>query len=121
MRLPRLRFTIRRLMIMVLIVAVALALGREIPALLRQRDEYARRARMFAWDEEQRRGFLRDVPYLFQNPADTPRGLEYRLYLEEQVENAERFIPYSHEMRLKYERAAVFFWCAVPPDPPLPQ
>ncbi len=121
MRLPRVQFTIRRMMLTVLVVASALACGREIPAVLRQREEYHRRARMWAWYEEQERGFIRDVPYTLKGLGNSPNDRAYRLVLEARLQHAQRRLPYFLTLRRKYELAALMPWSSVPPDPPEPE
>ena len=94
MRLPRMRFTVRRMMAVVALVA----LGFASPSLKRQWSDWGReyeaeavRYRWFAWDRR-------------QGGSDLDR----------------RKAAYYDRMAEKYERAARYPWLSVPPDPPEP-
>jgi hypothetical protein len=117
----RARFTVRQLMVTVAVVGAALAGGRTISAVVQQWDVYSSRARMWAWYEQQERAFIRDVPFTLKALKDTPSDREYRAVLEARVQHAQRRIPYFNTMRRKYQRAALFPWSSVPPDPPEPK
>jgi hypothetical protein len=65
MRLPRVRFTVRRLMVAVAIVAVILAGILELPGILKRRSELLGSARHWRWRESNLRraaGVLRSCP-----------------------------------------------------------
>jgi hypothetical protein len=95
MRLPRLRFTLRRMMAVVAALAVSLALGRCLLAL---------RYWSLAWEYE-RSGWGDGL----KHPND-PSYWSYQGKLR----------AYYDQLSDKYKRAALQPWLPVDPDPPLP-
>jgi hypothetical protein len=95
----RIKLTVRRLMVLVAIVAFGLVTFRRV-AYLRERAEY------HAWNESGSMAYTDDA----RGPAgDTQR-----------VERGELLAAYHARMRQKYERAIFFPWLPIEPDPPEP-
>jgi hypothetical protein len=101
MPLPRARFTVRRLMVAVVIFAMAAGGWRWYAATRRREREYSD----WAW----RYGFLE------RGARDEARRSQRR-YAYTDIK-----LRYFEAMRLKYERAARCPWFPVEPDPPEPE
>jgi hypothetical protein len=96
--------TTRRWTLVVGVAAVLFAVGGE---LARRRETFQRRARELALKaeiDEMVRALLR------MGPSD-PR----------EVEQAGKRVEFHDRLRLKYERAALYPWMPVAPDPPEPE
>ncbi len=113
MKLPRIQFTVRRVMVVVALAALAFGINRYWAA----RQHYLEKAAMHA-------GFR---AYVLMSP-DSIRYWENR-WTDQRLGKPARypwpakppFVPamleYHDEMRLKYEQAARYPWLAVAPDP----
>jgi hypothetical protein len=106
MRLPRVRFTVRRLMAAVAVLALALAVADQ---LRRRRESFQQRAAVCRRkvsaayiDEQAARG-------AFQFDYDPRRTAAYYQLVE-----------HYDALRVKYEQAAARPWWFVEPDPPEP-
>lgn len=107
MRLPRVRFTVRRLMVVVAVVAVILVATRWSLRL----KVYRSKAVEFARVAEANQFYSRDfAPYDGQSPGDARKYEWYKL---------SEF--YNATLMKKYERAAHAPWLPVEPDPPAPR
>ena len=109
MRQPRLQFTVRRMMIAVVVVAilcgVAADLWRRHVSFKRQSDEYAEKA-----NDEFVKGYLIDHRSRFiSEPEIRERDEHYRL------------MEYYDELKVKYERASGRPWLPVASDRPPPE
>jgi hypothetical protein len=102
MRLPRLRFTVRRLMLVVALAGLVMGGGVWGYRMWRMSAKYARIAQSFKWTES------------------LHRGLEARFQNNAQREAAKFAAVATHYAALvrKYERAARYPWLPVEPDPP---
>ena len=95
MRLPRFRFTVRRMMIAVAIVGVTIGvLAVRRSAFLRRADHYHRVSRSYI------------ALQLPTPPGEFPDASYWRQII------------WAGKMRAKYERAARYPWLPVAPDPP---
>lgn len=102
MRLPRVRVTVRRLMVGVAVTALALAADQ----VRRRRADYLGRAAINADAEQMSRAYADDA----RGPHCDPQ----------RVERGDALAAYHAALRLKYERAARRPWLPVAPDPPEP-
>ena len=93
MSLLRLRFTVRRLMVAVALVAIAIPTYSWLLEVLRKADSYRNMGR-----------YYRSV---ITSPGATPEYLE-------------RFVSWRSAMIRKYDRAAFFPWLPIEPDPDMP-
>jgi len=130
MRLPRVRFTVRRMMIAVAIVGVLLASGMEARWLHRKHREYVNRAsidsegeRLYsewaAWDikhESDLRSMFKR--YGHEGLDDWARRMAD--YHGRQAAKFTLWANYHARMKAKYEAAARRPWLPVEPDPPEP-
>ena len=110
MRLIRVRFTVRRMMVAVVFVAVILWGFR-----LRQL------AAHYRYQVERCEGGLRSrgVMCYFPNKRSSPEEEKIR---EKAFDDwLDRRDAYYAKMKLKYERAARYPWLPVAPDPPVPE
>jgi hypothetical protein len=98
----RIRFTVRRVMVLVAIAGLAMA----VATLVKRSNEFR------ALAEEQAEAELTSVGY-----ADDARG-EGRD--PQRVARGEEMATYHRALRIKYERAARYPWLSVKPDPPIP-
>jgi hypothetical protein len=103
MRLTRPRFTVRRLMIAVAVVGLALATA----IMMRRSDEFR------ALAEEQADNEAASLEY-----ADDARGEHGD---QQRVARGEQMAVYHRALKIKYERAARYPWLPVAPDPPEPK
>jgi len=107
--MPRLRFRLRTLMILVAVVSVLLGLT---ASLLRRRASFQRKAENYARkaSQEYTNGMIAaQVPWF---DGARPSKLQVRMQ-EEHNELGD----YYAGLRVKYERAAVRPWLRVPPEP----
>jgi hypothetical protein len=107
MRMPRFRFTVRRMMVAMAVVAVLC--GGEV--LRRRRAFYLERADLYAKHED---GYLRSVADLTKLAKEVPA-------LREAASNIRQLAERAAARRRCYERAARYPWLAIPPDPPEPE
>src|SRR4051812_45108647 len=106
MRLPRLRFTVQRMMIVVAVVSIVLA----------------------SWETWQRRRVYLDYVEVQEvNLEGSLRDLEYAKFLKTRgyasdagVHSAYCRVNHFRQLLKKYERVARFPWLPVEPDPPEP-
>ena len=126
MPLPRVRFTVRRMMIVVALVAVLLGGASAVDRLTRRQAAFARRA--VAWETrreiydggvwELRCGrYAGDESILGKSGSYTPPTPETRAVL---IARFHALTTYCDAMKRKYERAAARPWYPVEPDPPRP-
>jgi len=126
MRLPRPRFTIRLLLIVVAIVAVLLAGGIGATRLVRRSRHFRQLAVSHANEERLLpRLVAKKVAILgmAETFAERHSRKEYEGYLKADIrfmEYLRLLIAYHARMKQKYERAASHPWEFVPPDPPAP-
>jgi hypothetical protein len=131
MRLPRVRFTVRRMMIAVAILCVPLC-GVQIASrrdwYLRNAASAAKDARYFAREADQSQERLEyrrwrdsimptDVPFTMTPAAYAESIRNWELEIEENRAKA----AYWESLRLKYENAARYPWLPVEPDLPEPE
>jgi hypothetical protein len=109
MRLPRVRFTVGRMMIAVAIVAMVTGMY----DLARRSSIYESKARRYA----DREVLSRDLMVSFANP-DRPEVVE--LCRQEYAANLVR-AEYERSLKRKYLQAARRPWLPVAPDPPEPE
>jgi hypothetical protein len=114
MLLPRVRFTVRRLMLVVAIIAVALGGGVWVVEMMRLSHAYRLRAALHV----QKHRHLLSVPHgRFEGALAT---ISMSLGLEKAYERRLRSIAYHVSMKQKYDRAAARPWLVLSPDPPEP-
>jgi hypothetical protein len=104
MRLPRTRFTIRRMMVVVAVFALllgAVAIVRRQAHLQRLADYHAK----MAWQLQSSHGTVIRPNGAFVHVPLTPQ----------------RLADYHEDLARKYERAARYPWLPVEPDPPEPE
>jgi hypothetical protein len=131
MRLPRVQFTVRRLMIAVAVVAILFGVGLHI-RLSRLSANFAKRAAMYAkfesvWREQGL--FCREQEEQLRKWANDPRqgvdGPEFwgRLAQDEtdRAEKLKTLADFDASMKAKYEAVARRPWLPVEPDPPSPR
>src|SRR3954451_17181738 len=97
MRFPRVQFTVRRMMVAVMVAAIALA---AVP-LKRRSDEFRRRAAVHAW-------------------LSQPGGGSYIGDFDRLMREMEMFRTYHSRMWRKYEYLACHPCLSADPDPPPP-
>jgi hypothetical protein len=108
MRVPRVRFTVRRLMASAAIVGIVIGGVLKVPEWLERSREYQRRN----WDFSEIRNAL---PTASIPAGIAPEDLKaYRLYQDRRREWADRMV-------WKYARASRYPWLPVAPDPPEPK
>jgi hypothetical protein len=109
MRLIRVRFTIRRLMVAVAILAMVLG---TVEGLRRRRESFERRAGMFAQK-------VSDEIMAEQNYRTARRGSTFG-YDGRTTKAHYELVEHYDALRVKYEQAAARAWLVVAPDPPEP-
>jgi hypothetical protein len=130
MRLPRMRFTVRRMMIVVAFVGVLLAAGLEARWLHRKYREYVTRAsidsygeRLYrewaAWDIKREADLRSKVEKYWQGGLDD-WALHMADYHGQKAAKFTLWADYHARMKAKYEAAARRPWLDVEPDPPEP-
>jgi hypothetical protein len=135
MRLPRVRFTVRRLMIAVAIIAILCGVGLQIRLairLSRLSAEYAQRVAKFAdfestWRKSERHHRQRgeELRKLVDDPRQGVGGPEFwRRQAKGEADEAEKLkslADFHASMKAKYQAAARRPWIDVEPDPPWPE
>jgi hypothetical protein len=127
MRLPHLRFTVRRLMVAVAIIAILIGVGLQI----RQTIRFSRLAARYAEDglfwrsqERNHRALGEKMRTASVDPEQGSGAAEFwRPYIEYQAERVEKIkalADFHARMKTKYEAAARRPWFSVEPDPPRP-
>jgi hypothetical protein len=111
MRLPRVRFTLRRLMIVVAVAAVLMAASNGLARLRLLSSDYRARAEEHAGIE----ATLRRI--IASDGADTPVDISPGAGLRSRRFTARAVADYEAALRRKYERAARYPWLRVKPDP----
>ena len=109
MRLIRVRFTIRGLMVAVAILAVVLV---TVLGVRRRRESFGQRARMFA---QKARDEIRDE----ENYRMTRRGSEFG-YDARTTTAHYKLVEHYWALQEKYDQAAAQPWRLIAPDPPEP-
>jgi hypothetical protein len=109
MRLTRVRFTIRGLMVAIAILAVVLGI---VDGVRRRRESFARRARMYA---QKARDEIRDA----ENYQITRRGSEFGYDARTTAAHYE-LVEHYWALQEKYDQAAARPWRLIAPDPPAP-
>jgi hypothetical protein len=115
MRLPRVRFTVRRLMIAVAIVALALGIFAECVRLSRKSASFRTQAEACSGIEETLRMIIA------ASGPDTPVDVSPGPGMPSRRFTAMVVAEHQAALKLKYERAARRPWLPVEPDPPEPQ
>ena len=111
MRVPRVRFTVRTLMVLVAVVAIILG-----GMILRQRAaSYRQRAAQFGWVATGLRQSAASGNAAFLHPTPTGPGTPMTQAM------SLRWAEYYAGLRAKYEHAALYPWLPVEPDPPEPE
>jgi hypothetical protein len=105
--MPRFRFTIRRIMIVVVIAAVVSSVG----IMRSRRIRYLERAAEYAQLEQVARAYDPDFS------RATKMDRTGKVLIDVVPKNVDRYA----QLRAKYERAARYPWLSVAPDPPEPQ
>jgi hypothetical protein len=127
MRLPRVQFTVRRMMVAVAIVAAMFAIQRMY-------QHWSRCQRRSAYHDQRRAIFTSladngvkvfDIAIAIPNHASTKLGMALGLLDqqngEERVHSLAESIQYHTDMREKYDRVAWYPWSPIMPDPPPPE
>lgn len=122
--MPRLRFKIRWLMVVVALVALAAGGFREHARLKQLSEWYNRRALFFA----RRGGHYRlnlalthaDWEAKVSEIRKANEGEWFKTGAGPSPEDCRRLWPYYQSLRLKYEHASRYPWLPVEPDPPEP-
>jgi hypothetical protein len=134
MRRPRMRFTVRRMMVVVAAFGVVLGGWLEVSRLARVSTARRRDAASYAASEALARKFARQSSRFAQEllgvarssrPSAVQSDFSQRLELEasiaeESAARSQRNADHWAMMKKKYERAARFPWSSVGPDPPPP-
>jgi hypothetical protein len=111
--MPRVRFTVRRMMILVAVVALPLALAhwmqRRAAAFNARRNFHGPRWTLTVVQPRGEDGRANGPLYMSENGSTPVGGLRGRWEL------------WNYQMYLKYERAARSPWLPVEPDPPEPE
>ena len=117
-RLPRVRFTLRRLLLVIALLAVLMATGLELGRATRRAREYRQLAVAHAAFRDLSLGEADDYRYAYRHrtTADNRAGTD--LLRSEAHERA--MARYYDALFAKYLRAARFPWLPVEPDPPPP-
>jgi hypothetical protein len=105
MRVPRVRFTVRRLMAVVAVLAVLLGAGAEVVRLARLAEDYRQRAKYFVAAED-----VRNLTVAAERMVDPGAARK-----------PDRIAAHYAQLRRRYERAAARPWLPVAPDPPEPK
>jgi hypothetical protein len=113
MRLPRFRFTVRRLMVAVAVVAILLITKRTYVHRLRMLDLAVKHEIMMSDDKFMLGEYRNNLKAGAEGPESD--------HVQSTIVSLERSIEYHVAMKLKYERAARYFWLPVEPDPPRPE
>jgi hypothetical protein len=131
MRLHCVRFTVRRLMIAVAIVALLLAVGLEARWMHREYQGYTRRAFLHSYGETMNREWAAweiksEAGYRSMVEKYSQGGFDDRLLhlADRNGKNAAKYTlraDYHARMKAKYQAAARRPWLPVEPDPPRPE
>jgi hypothetical protein len=113
MRMPRFRFTVRRMMVAVAIVGFLLGAA----AMWRIAASRGASAAYHAREAEFSRRSLKD----YRDGRVTLRGTLTDREAARIARRLERIAPYHDVLARKYERAARYPWLPVEPDPPEPE
>ncbi len=108
MSLPRLRFTVRAMMVAVAIVAAVLGLKRRMHDFSRRAEYHLLRA------DELAKGCV--FGKMFRDDPDRSRASQH----EAERQNF-RVVAFHANLGVKYARAARYPWLSVAPDPPEPK
>jgi hypothetical protein len=128
MRLPRLRFTVRRLMIAVAIVAVLIVAGLHVETAIR----FSRRASIHAggevfwreqeqWHREMAKKLLTSHERLKLLRVDDTWNIEHAESFNLEADKIKSWADFHASMKAKYRAAARRPWLPVEPDPPSPK
>jgi hypothetical protein len=115
MRLPRVRFTIRGMMVAVAVAAGLMAGSIGLARLRLLSSDYRARAEQHAGIEET----LRHI--IASDESDTPVDISPGAGLRSRRFTARAVADYEAALRRKYERAARYPWLRVEPDPLEPE
>ena len=116
MRLPRVRFSIRRIMVVVVIVALAFGTFR----LWTVRKLYLEKAAQHAGFRDFVVRSPESIRYWEARWTAQREGLPARYPWPDGPPFVPAMVKYHDAMRIKYERAARYPWLSVEPDPPKP-
>lgn len=118
MRPPRVRFTVRRMMMAVAVAAVLFAGVIELPRLWALRRQYLGFAEKYGYWETRVNGAVGIRQEITYYSIRLPRGPEPS---PARLARMKAEAAYYARLRAKYERAARYPWLRVEPDPPLPE
>jgi hypothetical protein len=134
MRLPRVRFTVRRMMIAVAVVAVLIGVGLHVERAIRfsrLSTNYVEFAAMYAEYESILRKRERNHRELAERERESADKFQrsssvelWRRLAQEDTDRADKFkslAEYHSRMKAKYQAAARRPWLDVEPDPPRPE
>src|SRR4051812_38924781 len=121
MKLPRVRFTLRRMMIAVAVVVLATCFAVEpLTSLLsrystfgKQYNEYGIKLQVHRWN--------RDTVYIRLFGGTPDYSMKLSPAQEARRSDLDRWVRYEERLVSKYRRAMFFPWLAVEPDPPEPK
>jgi Tfp pilus assembly protein PilX len=113
MRLPRVRFTMRRMMVVVAVIAMVMG---TVAGLQRRRESFERRAQMFA--RRASAAIMDEQAYRTSRRSNRPGS---PFYYDNRTTGAySQLVEHYDALRVKYERAAARPWRFVATDPPEP-
>jgi len=116
LKIPRVRFTVRRMMVAVAVVALAFGIVR----LWAARQHYLEKAANHAGFRALIMRSSQDIAYWESRWTDQRVGLPARYPWPGAPPLVRSMAEYHDAMRRKYERAARYPWLPVAPDPPKP-
>lgn len=128
--MPRIRFSIRSLMIVVALTAIALGLVQRRAAFQRTAHDHAQRELyndllpQFIFRHASDEDFVvEDLPGggFTVRPADTPEATKRFEYRRSKVQRAKLLANYHGLLKRKYEKAAATPWILLGPDPVPPE
>jgi hypothetical protein len=122
MRLCRVRFTIKRAMFAVAVLALIMGVAR----IVWLRDHYRRTAAAYALAERKQREILRTFVAAAEAEENMLLAFGMNVSAEDKEQNAadaramQQTAEYCAALRRKYEQAAAHPWIPLEPDPPAP-
>jgi hypothetical protein len=122
MRLPRVRFMVRQMMVAVVVVAVVTG----ATVILRRHRVYRVRAEFYAQEEQvaakRWQHWSQEAVRLSDSPGDrnSPRSDQERQLAVEMVRYSRNRVAHHARLKVKYERVARCPWLPIDPDPPSP-
>jgi hypothetical protein len=113
MPLPRVRFTVRRMMVAVAVIALVMG---TVEGLRRRRESFQRRAKMFA--QKVSVAIMDEQIYRMNRRSNRPGSMFY--YDNRTSVAYDQLVEHYDTLRLKYEQATARPWLFVAPDPQEP-